>query len=45
MEDHEISKLRKAIQKKDYGDMSIWPKTRKVTSDGQVFGFVRVSLD
>jgi len=44
MEDHEISKLRKAIQKKDYGDMSIWPKTRKVTSDGQVFGFVRVSL-
>jgi CRISPR-associated protein Csm5 len=41
---NEYDSLRKFIQKKEY-DMSIWPKTRKITKEGQVFGFVKVSFN
>ena len=38
--------LRKAIQvsRNNYSDMSLWPKTRKITEKGQVFGFMKVAL-
>ena len=35
--------VRKSIQKKIY-DLGIWPKTRKISSEGLVFGFVKVKL-
>jgi CRISPR type III-A-associated RAMP protein Csm5 len=40
----EFSDIRKKIQKKNYHDMDLWPKTRKISSSGQIFGFVKVSL-
>jgi CRISPR-associated protein Csm5 len=36
--------LRKKIQRRDYGDMEIWPKTRKITSSGNLLGFVKITL-
>lgn len=36
--------LRKSIQKKDYPEDMIWPKTRKISAEGQIFGFVKVAL-
>jgi hypothetical protein len=42
--DIEFNNLRRFIQKRDYSQMAIWPKTRKVTSGGQLFGFVKISF-
>lgn len=42
--DDEFYSLRKLIQKRDYRDMYIWPKTRKISSEGQLFGFIKVTL-
>lgn len=42
--DVEFNNLRKSVQKRDYTQMAIWPKTRKVTSGGRLFGFVRISF-
>ena len=40
--------LRKEIQKnrnkKDYGRESLWPRTRKIVTDGTPFGFVKITL-
>jgi hypothetical protein len=36
--------IRKKIQKKNYHDMELWPKTRKISSSGQIFGFVKITL-
>ena len=41
--DDDLSSLRMAIQKKYYHDMDLWPKTRKISTSGQIFGFVKVS--
>ncbi|HQI45661.1 MAG TPA: type III-A CRISPR-associated RAMP protein Csm5 [Bacteroidales bacterium] len=40
----DFQNLRKNIQKRDYSDMDIWPKTRKISTDGQVFGFVKIKF-
>jgi CRISPR type III-A-associated RAMP protein Csm5 len=40
----DLVNLRKKIQKRDYSEMGIWPKTRKISSTGQIFGFVKVIL-
>lgn len=42
--DEDYFALRKVIQKRDYSNMEIWPKTRKISSSGQVFGFVKITL-
>lgn len=41
----EISNLRRTIQKKDYGNMVLWPKTRKMTTTGIPLGFVKISFN
>jgi len=45
IEDEDYSSLRKSIQKKYYENMDLWPKTRKISSSGQIFGFVKVTLN
>lgn len=40
----ELASVRKKIQKRDYSDMDLWPKTRKISAAGQIFGFVKVSI-
>lgn len=41
----DFNALRRNIQRnKDYSDMEIWPKTRKIASNGQIFGFVKISF-
>lgn len=42
---NQVNSLRRTIQKKDYSDMELWPKTRKISSDGQLFGFVKISIN
>mgnify|MGYP001767398981 FL=1 len=44
MSPEDFQNLRKNIQKRDYSDMDIWPKTRKISTDGQVFGFVKIKF-
>jgi len=45
---NEYNDLRKIVQKnnsnKDYSTETFWPRTRKITSDGIPFGFVKISL-
>jgi len=45
----DFNALRKAIQfnreRKDYSAMKIWPKTRKTTVEGELFGFVKISFE
>lgn len=45
LSDDDYNNLRKKIQKHDYSDMDFWPKTRKVTSGGNIFGFVKISFE
>jgi hypothetical protein len=40
----DYSKIRKVIQKKEYPEGMIWPKTRKISNEGYVLGFVKVAL-
>ena len=40
----DLKSIRKTIQRNRDYDMALWPKTRKVSERGQVFGFVKVSL-
>ena len=43
--DYEIADMRKTIQKnKVYPSNMLWPKTRKITAGGNIFGFVKVTL-
>ncbi|MCX8020849.1 MAG: type III-A CRISPR-associated RAMP protein Csm5 [Chitinophagaceae bacterium] len=42
--DEVFEELRKQIQKKVYPQNSMWPKTRKTTLNGDVFGFVKISV-
>jgi len=44
MNENQINSLRKTIQKKDYSNMELWPKTRKISTDGQLFGFVKIKI-
>lgn len=37
--------LRNTIQRRNYQDMDIWPKTRKISSEGEILGFVKVSIE
>lgn len=41
--DFQFKELRKFIQRKYY-DMGIWPKTRKTTTNGDLFGFVKIEF-
>lgn len=43
--EEDLMQLRKEIQKKSYTNMALWPKTRKISSSGQIFGFVKVSFE
>lgn len=40
----ELSDLRRTIQRRDYGDMNLWPKTRKMTIDGTPLGFIKIEF-
>lgn len=40
----DLRSIRKTVQRNREYDMALWPKTRKVSEKGQVFGFVKVSL-
>lgn len=40
----DFAKIRKVIQKKAYPEEMIWPKTRKISHEGHVLGFVKVAL-
>lgn len=42
--DDDFTHLRKTIQKREYHDMDLWPKTRKISTEGQIFGFVKVKI-
>lgn len=42
--DDELASVRKKIQRRDYSDMDLWPKTRKISSNGQIMGFVKVTF-
>jgi len=44
MNDNQFNSLRSCIQKKDYSNMELWPKTRKISTDGQLFGFVKIKI-
>ena len=43
--DEDFKKLRFAIQKKDRTNTSLWPKTRKTTPNGTIFGFVKIKIE
>lgn len=45
MSNKDFDDLRYAVQKKDYSDMHLWPKTRKTTSTGIPFGFVKITVE
>lgn len=40
----DFNDLRKVVQRRDYSNMEIWPKTRKMSPEGQLFGFVKISF-
>lgn len=42
--EEDFNALRRAIQRRDYSHMNFWPKTRKTTRTGVVFGFVKLSI-
>lgn len=42
--DKEFRLLRETIQEKDYSNMDLWPKTRKMTDKGVPLGFVLLEL-
>lgn len=44
MTDDELKSMRKIIQRNKEYDMALWPKTRKTTPHGTIFGFVKVQL-
>jgi len=41
----DLHALRRSIQRKSYPNMDIWPKTRKISSEGEIFGFIKVSIE
>lgn len=45
MSSDDLADLRYEIQKKNYPEDDIWPKTRKVASTGIPFGFVKITLE
>lgn len=40
----DYSNLRRTIQRRDYGNMELWPKTRKMTMAGMPLGFVKIEM-
>lgn len=42
--DQDYMQLRRAVQKRDYSGMELWPKTRKMTTGGTPLGFVKISF-
>ena len=44
LNDYEMKSLRKTIQRNKEYDMDLWPKTRKTTDNGTIFGFVKIQL-
>jgi CRISPR-associated protein Csm5 len=45
IDEDDLASLRKKIQKRDYTNMDLWPKTRKISSKGNVFGFVKIKME
>ncbi|MFN3380118.1 MAG: type III-A CRISPR-associated RAMP protein Csm5 [Runella zeae] len=41
----EMKYLRKTIQRNREYDMALWPKTRKITPNGTIFGFVKIRVE
>lgn len=45
LDERNYNSIRKIIQRnKDYPNMALWPKTRKMTTSGFPLGFVKISL-
>ncbi|HAJ98956.1 MAG TPA: type III-A CRISPR-associated RAMP protein Csm5 [Bacteroidales bacterium] len=45
MSDGDFNDLRAHVQRREYSHMEIWPKTRKLSSEGQLFGFIKISFE
>lgn len=45
LNENDMTKLRKSIQKNREYDMELWPKTRKLTMKGNLMGFVQLSFN
>ncbi len=43
--DDDFHQLRRTIQKRDYSGMELWPKTRKMTTNGIPLGFVKIAFN
>lgn len=43
--DADFNGIRALIQKKDYTAINLWPKTRKIATTGEIFGFVKISME